>query len=179
MQGLLNRLVQLWRVFFKKPIVEIEFVPPPEIKMETNEEKLLKIARDGLDTDVSPKDLAPDRLGCAESVSNLIKKIFPDFPITTSTIELFNTLRSDKRFKLTLDPHMGVIVVSPRKGDVYGHTGIFITNERIASNDSRNGLFSGDTPIDYTFKGNYSWEQWVAEFTHKRNLHTYLFIINS
>jgi hypothetical protein len=135
--------------------------------METPQDKLLKFAINGLDTDVSPSDLAKDELGCAESVSNLIKKVFPDFPIILGTQLLFDTLRRDKRFKLTTTPQMGCIVISPTKGGIIGHTGVFITNDRIASNDSKTGQF----------KGNYTWDSWIAEMTHHRGLHTYLFLL--
>lgn len=137
--------------------------------METNNEKLIRIAQDALDTEVTPKDETPDYVACAEVVSTLIKKVFPDFPVISSTAELFQKLKADKRFKATLTPIMGCIVVSPRTASTYGHTGIFITNERIASNESKTGIF----------RGNYSWSSWIAEFVHKRNLHTYLFEIIS
>lgn len=163
----------MWQVFFPKEIEEIEYIPLPEpmpIPMKTNQEKLIEIAQNALDTDVSPADLAGDELGCAESVSNLIKEIFPDFSIILGTSLLFSILKKDKRFKATLTPHIGCIVLSPAQGEIHGHTGIFITNDRIASNDSGTGMW----------KGNYDWNSWVDTFgVRGRGLHTYLFeIIN-
>lgn len=150
----------------KQEIEEIEFIPLPEI-METNQEKLLKYTIDHLDTDVSPLDLATDELGCAESVSNLIKKVFPDFPIILGTADLFWKLKIDRRFKLVTTPIKGCIIVSPKVNQTYGHTGIFITEFRIASNNSKTGLF----------QGNYDWpNSWIATFgTGGRGLHSYIF----
>jgi hypothetical protein len=137
--------------------------------METNQEKLLRFTQQALDTDVSPQDLAKDELGCAESVSNLIKKVFPDFPIFLSTADLFWKLKIDKRFKITTTPSRGCLIISPKQNGVFGHTGIFLTETRIASNDSKNGLF----------QGNYNWpENWINTFgSGGRGLHTYIFDI--
>lgn len=150
----------------RPPIEIIEYIP---ITMETNQEKLLKITQEALDSDVSPEDLAKDEVGCAESVSNLIKKVFPDFPILLGTAELFWKLRTDKRFRFVTSPTGGCIIVSPKVGDKFGHTGIFITNERIASNNSKTGLF----------QGNYLWPTtWIATFgSGGRNLHSYIFLM--
>jgi len=45
----------------------------------TNTEKLCRVAISYLGKDASPKDLASDGLGCAESISNIIHEVFPDF----------------------------------------------------------------------------------------------------
>lgn len=140
----------------------------------SNEEKLIKYTIDHLDEDVSPKDLAGDELGCAESLSNLIQKVLPDFPILLSTLDLFNHLKKDKRFKATLTHRKGVIIVSPRMltisptgPSIFGHCGIFITDEKVASNNSKTGKFNGY----------YTWDSWIEEFVHKRELHIWLFEI--
>jgi hypothetical protein len=131
----------------------------------TNEEKLLKLAIASLDTDVSPDDLANDELGCAESLSTLIRKVLPDFPILLSTKDLDMKLFIDKRFKRVNLPNKGRIIISPRTPAKPGHCGLWITNDRIASNNSYNGLF----------QGNYTWESWVEEFIYKRKLHIYIY----
>lgn len=133
----------------------------------TNEDKFLKACLDGLDSDVSPDDLAKDEVGCAESISNLIKKVFPDFPIVLSTKDLDTKLFMDKRFKRAEIPNKGRIIISPRTPTKFGHVGVFITNERIASNDSRTGKFMG----------NYDWNSWINEFKYKRGLKIYLYDI--
>jgi hypothetical protein len=139
----------------------------PQIEMETNTDKLIKVAQKALDTDVTPLDNVPDRVACAESVSTLIKKVLPEFPIIASTADLYVKLKQDKRFKAVLNPVRGAIVISPRTATVNGHTGIFITNERIASNNSSTGLF----------QGNYFWNTWIDYFIHKRGLRVYLFLM--
>jgi hypothetical protein len=166
-------LEALLSVSTPKEIEEMKYVPLEELKnyippMETNQEKLLKITLTALDTDVTPKDETPDGVACAEVVSTLIKKILPDFPITPSTKNLDMKLYSDKRFVKITTPEMGSVVVSPRKGTVYGHCGIFITSEKIASNNSF-GVNKGK------LTGNYSFQEWIEEFKDRRNLRIYLY----
>jgi len=45
--------------------------------METNQEKFIKICLDALDTDPSTPDGIKDELACAETMSTLIKRLFP------------------------------------------------------------------------------------------------------
>lgn len=131
----------------------------------TMQDKFLKLCLEALDTDVSPDDLVNDEFGCAESLSTLIKRICPDFPVIFSTKDLDWKLFIDKRFKRVDVPERGCVVISPRTNSVYGHCGVFITNERIASNNSKNGLF----------QGNYSWDDWIKEFKTKRGLRIYIY----
>lgn len=146
----------------------MEYMPlPPTMDYQ---DKFIKIATDALDTEVTPQDITPDEVACAEVLSTLIRKVFPDFPMIVSTIELFQRLKNDKRFVVTLSPQRGAIVISPTKGYTRGHCGVFITNERIASNNSF-GQLKGK------FTGNYQWDSWIKEFINKRGLHTYLFIV--
>lgn len=168
----LSKLVQLLKDIFtikltvKKDIEEMEYVPIKD--METNQEKLLKTAQGALDTDPSPSDIAQDEFGCSETVCALIKRVFPDFGTYLSTAELFAALKRDKRFKATLTPTRGSVIVSPRTKDLNGHAGVFITDERIASNNSigqSKGLFTG----------NYTFESWVNDFKFKKGLHVYIF----
>ena len=140
-----------------------------ELTNMTNEEKLIKVCVDALDTDVTPQDKIPDQVACSEVMSTLIQKVFSDFPTLPSTRDLFNKLKSDKRFRATLTPRRGVIVVSPRTPTQTGHVGFFITDERIASNNSKTGLW----------QGNYFWPSWIKEFIKEKGLHSYLFEIIS
>ena len=153
----------------------MEYVPlTPEIAEEikkqlepTMNDKFLKICLDALDTDPSTPDTVKDEVGCADTVSNLIKKVFPDFPIMVSTKDLDWKLFSDKRFERVVEPEMGCIIISPRTNTVFGHTGVFITHERIASNNSKTGLF----------QGNYTWDSWIKEFKTRRGLKIYIYKI--
>lgn len=125
-------------------------------------ERLLEAAKIWLGKDASPKDNAPDDLACAESVSTIIRSsIAPDFPICLSTADLKKQLSADKRFKVTLDIKPGNILVSPTgsgNGKIpNGHTGVFLTSDRIASNDSRTGKW----------EDNYSLASWIARYRTK------------
>lgn len=116
--------------------------------------------------DPSTPDLANDELGCADSVSAIVRTVYPQFVHTVSTITLFNNLKADKKhFKAVLTPMKGCIIVSPRMGKQPGHTGIFLTDRHIASNNSKRGLW----------EGNYSYESWITYFKHKKGLRIYLF----
>ncbi len=146
--------------------------PPPDMSevtstawIPTNEEKLILYALDALDTDASPEDIAPDILGCAESVSNIIKKVLPDFPILTSTKDLDMKMFTDKRFKRCEIPNRGRIIVSPRTRAKNGHVSIQVDYENLASSDSRTGLF----------QKNYTWQKWIEEFKYKRGLNIYIY----
>jgi hypothetical protein len=168
---LLKALENWWAKFSQKSKIEIvEFIPPPEPEPEpepepTMSDKLLKTAHSFLDKDVSEeilkKDIVPDEVACAETVSLLIKQIYKDFPILPSTRDLYNFFEKDKRFKPSV-AGIGKIIISPRTPSTYGHVGIFITETRIASNDSRTGKFIG----------NYTMESWKKEFEAKRGLIT-------
>jgi len=135
----------------------------------SNMDKFLKVCLDALDTDPSTPDGVKDEVGCADTLSTLLKKVFPDFPIIVSTKELDWKLFADKRFERITEPELGCIIISPRTANQYGHCGVFITSERIASNDSKTGLF----------QGNYFYDSWIREFKNKRGLRIYLYKIKS
>ena len=131
----------------------------------TMDEKFLKVCLNALDTDPSTPDGVKDELGCADTLSHLIKKVFPDFPILFSTKDLDFKLFTDKRFERITEPQKGAIIVSPRTPTQTGHCGVFITGDRIASNNSKTGLF----------QGNYLWSSWITEFKEKKGLKIYLY----
>jgi hypothetical protein len=180
-------LAKLLQVFTTPKIKEVEYVEvtkenidklKEQLKpnIETMQEKFIKTCLDALDTDVTLQDTTPDFVACAETVSTLIKKVFTDFPIIVGTKELDWKLFSDKRFQRITIPEIGCIVVSPSKTDpkgaiiTHGHTGAFITSERIASNNSL-GVNKGK------FTGNYSWEEWIKYFKETLGLKIYLYKI--
>jgi hypothetical protein len=74
-------------------------------------------------------------------------------------------LKADARFAPTLDPTPGAVIISPRTATKNGHTGIFLTTDRIASNDSLTGKFND----------NYSFAGWATSFLKNRGLHVYIF----
>lgn len=117
--------------------------------------------------DASPKNLAPQELSCAEGVSNILHSVYPDFPSEVlSTAQLFIELKKSPHFKGVLDPVRGCIIVSPTQGDNIGHTGIYTEDNRIASNDSRDGKF----------RANYTHASWRQYFVTNKGLKGYLFL---
>lgn len=106
---------------------------------------LLGYANASLGLDASPRGLAPNELACAESVSELIRKVLPDFPVITGTYTLWERLKTDKRFMEVDEPQAGDIVISPTgtsTAKIVGHTGIMKTNKQIMSNSSNTGLWT-------------------------------------
>ncbi len=106
---------------------------------------LFAAAREYLGRDASPNDVAPDLLGCAESVTNIIQDVLPDFPIITGTWTLWDKLENDERFKRVTIPMPGDIIISPtgtvKDAPFPGHVGIFGRDGYIMSNNSYTGLW--------------------------------------
>lgn len=135
-----------------------------KIKMknqETNTEALLRVAKEMVGRDASPRDQAPDDLGCAESLANVIHSVDPDFPITiVSTAKLFRYLQSSPKYEATNDLGAGHILISPtgwgKRSAVIpnGHCGIFDENNDIYSNNSYTGLWDKHFTLD----------QWITRY---------------
>lgn len=122
----------------------------PIIKQKNN--PMLTAARNQLGKDASPKDLVSDELGCAESVTNIIKSVLPDWPIITGTWTLWDRLKQDTRFKRVTTPEAGDIVISPTgtvaSAPFVGHVGIVGEDGTIMSNNSSKGIFEENYTID-------------------------------
>ena len=147
----------------KDRITEIEFVPPepPEGENLPSSGRLLLETKKWEGKDASPLNLAPSEFACAESVANIIADLFPDFPRNIiGTDQLAKVLDKSPHFKRTLVCAPSVIVVSPRTATMNGHAGIFLTADRIASNNSITGKF----------EDNYSWKNWVRVFKGDKGL---------
>jgi hypothetical protein len=90
--------------------------------------------------DASPNDLAPDELGCAETVTTLLKQIHPQMPILTGTWSLYDYLRNPKNgWERTPVPQPECIIISPTglgKKGTNGHVGFCLKDDVIASNSS-------------------------------------------
>lgn len=154
--------------FLKDMFCELEKADAEDVIIEpvkTNSEKFLEHIESSYEKDISPRNLAPQELSCAEGVSELIRFIYPDFKIQISTAELKRQLDNDPRFKRTLEPKRGVIIVSPRTRTVNGHIGTCVSTTKIASNDSMDGKF----------RINYTWESWIREFKQRRGLRIFLY----
>jgi len=113
---------------------------------------LFAAANEYLGREASPRDLAPDELACAESVTNIIKDVLPDFPVITGTWTLWDALENDSRFKRVASPMPGTIIISPtgtvKDAKIVGHTGIFARDLIIMSNTSANGLWEENYTLD-------------------------------
>lgn len=113
-------------------------------------------------TDASPADLAPDELGCAESLSRVIQSVFSDFRGHTGTWMLGDILSKDPRFErfyprietdvLDIVPAGTIILCRTVPGKLFpAHAGIVGENNTIFSNDSRKE-FLGKFLMNYTLK---------------------------
>src|SRR3990167_3806724 len=86
----------------------------PKPLMTVLQDQLYKAAFDFIGKDASPKDYAPDDLGCAESISAVIQEAFPDirFPTLLSTLELYNYLFKSMSFQRIIEPQKGCIMLA-------------------------------------------------------------------
>ena len=121
---------------------------------------LVDYASEARGSDASPRDIADDELGCAESVTNIIKQFLPDFPIITGTWTLWDKMDRDSRFERVTNPKAGDIIISPtgslRNAPFPGHVGIMADDTNIMANDSATGLWK----VFYTIE---SWSaRWEA-----------------
>ena len=135
---------------------------------ESHSDKLYTAAFKAIGTDVSPDDLANDSLGCMESVSNLLRKTFPDlrFPMILSTREAYQYFSKSPSFRETNTPKGGVIILSVTgagNGKVKnGHVGICGKNLapdktlHVMSNNS----FTGKWDVAYTIR---KWEKYFGD----------------
>lgn len=183
---MLTWLVELIKALFKKKPMPIPPTPepvpvdppelvqptplPPKIDPDLPRQELLKVTKNFLNKDASPRDIAPDTLGCAESVSNIIKTAFGDMKIHTSTIALKSALIANSKFRAILGGYLpGDVIISPTgsgNGKLKnGHAGIFVADGRIASNDSDTGLF----------QDNYSLDAWVSRYRTLGGFKIYIF----
>ena len=116
-----------------------------------------------LSKDASPADKADDEVGCAESVSMVIREVLPDFPVITGTWTLWDRLKRDGRFLEVQAYEPGTIIISPTSGakaPFPGHVGIVGAGDVIMSNSSFTGLWRVSHTIDawleyYHEKGEY------------------------
>lgn len=122
---------------------------------------LHKKAINHLGIDASPIDMADDVLGCAESVTSIIRQVLPDFPIILGTWTLERRLWNDRRFVITQTPGVGDIVISAtgssklgRNAPIRGHVGIVGENGIIMSNDSYTGKWMANYTLE-TWKKRY------------------------
>jgi hypothetical protein len=139
--------------------------------MLTQKKTLLDVCKEHLGKDASPNDLAPDELACAETVTTLLRKVYPDTPIITGTYTLWQYLKDPKNgYKPVIDGVAETIIISPtgtgNRGTV-GHVGIFDDNGLIMSNNSI--LNKG------TFTQNYTLDTWKKRYVDNQGMPIYLY----
>jgi len=108
-----------------------------------------------LGTDASPNDLADDEVGCAESVTAIIKSIDPSEPIILGTWTMYDHMNRSTKFTPVSTPQAGDIVISPTgesrlgsKRPFVGHVGIVGRNETIMANVSATGKWQSSYTLD-------------------------------
>lgn len=122
---------------------------------------LFATAVKALGTDASPSDVAPDEVGCAETVYDILLRAFPfsvGFPFTVSTSQMYRGLTQSNRYIRIDSPLEGDIVISPtgygNGGLSNGHVGIKGERDIIMSNSSDSGKF----------EENYTMDAWKARY---------------
>lgn len=104
--------------------------------------------------DASPNDAAPDELGCAESVTEILKKAGTMDYVSISTYRLYKFFVGSPHWKEVAYPQPGDVILSPtaysnkRPVPFVGHVGIVGKNNLVMSNDSATGMFM----TNYTIK---------------------------
>src|SRR5687768_13658767 len=83
-------------------------------KANMPQDKLYDAAYRFIGKDASPRDLAPDEYGCAETISAVIQNAFPElrFPTFLSTRELFDYFNRSPSFRTAGEPNYGFIILS-------------------------------------------------------------------
>lgn len=117
---------------------------------KSKSETLYQFALKYLGTDASPADLADDVVGCAETVTTILKA-YMGFPVILGTATLYSNLETNPKFKRVTVPMPGNIVLSPTgmgNGNIQGHVGFVGQNGQILSNDSYTGKFSANFTLD-------------------------------
>ena len=139
------------------------------LKKRSRRELLYQHARAMIGREASPDDLASDELGCAESVSNIIRKVIK-IPIVTGTWTLNDLLKLHLQFRRTDDPtRRGTIIISPTgtgNGSIRGHVGILGENGNIMSNSSATGLWTQ----------NFTLEGWQRRYSLIGGLETHYYV---
>ena len=116
--------------------------------------KLYNTAVGCLGTDASPNDKAPDELGCAETINDIVFKAFGDYAGgDLSTYRMYNSIRNNIKFVKVTKPVKGDIILSPtgygnRRKVSNGHVGIVGDKNIIMSNSSATGEFIENYTIE-------------------------------
>lgn len=145
--------------------------------MDLERTKLYNAAISFLGTDASPADTAPDEYGCADSLSKVIQKAFPEmrFPNLLNTRDIEMYFLTSLSFEETKEPMYGDIIISVTgsgNGRIpSGHCGVVgkylgpSGTLWVMSNDSRTGHW----------EANYTIDGWNRYFRDKGGMQTHFF----
>ena len=141
-------------------------------KMQTNSNKLYELAVASIGTDVSPRDIANDAVGCVESITTLLHKVNPNIPVQLSTFKFYEFMRDNPQlFKRCDGPGKERIVISPTgmgNGKISnGHVGICFDEETIMSNTSATGKW----------EKNYTVKNWNNRFSLRGGFPVYYYYL--
>lgn len=171
MKDSLKLLIEnIYKYFFRedllKPIIEVK--PSEPVVVKSNREKWLDIAVKAYGIDPTPNDEVDDTVSCVFSLTTLIKRFMPDFPIMTNTPEFVKYIRTDKRFKPSNELKQGNIIVSVTgtgNGSIIGHIGIVWKDGTILSNSSATGLWSDK----------FNTISWIDRYSRRGGLDLFIF----
>jgi hypothetical protein len=131
---------------------------------------LLDVCKENLGKDASPADIVDDVVGCAETVTTLLRTVYPQTPIITGTYTLLEYFKNPKNgYVQTSDTTPETIIISGTgtgNGSIRGHVGIFSENGLIMSNDSATGKWLE----------NYDYHTWTRRYKDKGGMPIYLFV---
>jgi hypothetical protein len=162
---LLEQVIAILKSLFSPMEVTPEVVEIPSVPQSpTPQERLLKAAESATGKDISPKDKAPDELGCVESLCEVLKLAelpHPTIPDETlSTVKFHKWIGKHPSYKATLDLNPGNIILTVTgtgNGKIKnGHVGV-IGKDGIYSNTSKDGIW----------RKNYTIDTWVAYWRTK------------
>lgn len=134
----------------------------------TPKKTLLQLCEESIGIDITPEDTYPDMVSCAITVSTLINKLDPTFVKVAGTYTLWDMLAHRADYERVTVPSPETIIISPTgtgNGSIPGHTGIFLRDGVIASNDSQTGKFLK----------NYTLDTWKKRYVDKGGFKIYLF----
>lgn len=131
--------------------------------MQTKSQRLAELAKSKLETDFTNDNIVPDEVSCAYAVTTILKEFDGVTPIIPGTNQLLTYLETSGLFERIMEPVAGCIVMSATgtnsKPEIIpnGHTGIYLDNNLIMSNDSASGLW----------KQNYTRESWRNRYYYR------------
>lgn len=171
--NLLLKLIPFLNIKNEDEIIDnLNLIKTTMNKEETPQESVLRVAKEMIGKDASPRDQAPDELGCAESLANVLHAIDPNFsPAIVSTTKLYKALMHSPKYEATFDLEAGNILISPTGYGKYpriipnGHCGVFVEPNWIASNDSIKG----------TWEQNYTLSQWIKRYRNRGGYPLFVF----